>query len=98
MKFTLNEYSEIYFKTICKTNVPPERGGKFVQIENDDTEFLVLSPAGLSSFHASIVESFCMLHKIRGKYITKRLDNYEIVDPGWIICVIHRHPFNVAFS
>jgi hypothetical protein len=85
MKFKIIDYSDIYFKTISKTDVPSKRGGNFIQIMDEDTEYLVLSPAGLSSFHANIAERFCLLKGIEGAYTTKRMDKYEIYDPEWII-------------
>ena len=45
----------------------------------------MLSPAGLSSFHANIAERFCLLQGIEGEYTTKKMDKYEIYDPEWII-------------
>jgi len=85
MKFKIIDYSDIYFKTISKADVPSNRGGKFIQIRNEDAEYLVLSPEGLSSFHANIVGRFCLLNGIEGKYTTKKMDKYEIHDPEWII-------------
>ena len=66
--FTWIDYSETYYRVICKAPVPSRREGKFVQLDNDETEYVVLSPRGLSVFHANIVERFCVLHEIRGHY------------------------------
>ena len=85
MKFTLLDYSEVFYNTISKTLVPAERGGKFVQIRNESTEYLVLSPKELSSFHANILERFCLLQGLKGEYATKRMDKYEITDTAWEI-------------
>jgi len=85
MKFLLFDYSKVYYETISKTTVPSERGGKFIQIRNEDKEYLVLSPKELSSFHANIVERFCLLKGLEGEYTTKRMDKFEISDPDWDI-------------
>lgn len=69
--FSWVDYSEMYYQVICKASVPSRRGGKFVQLENDETEYVVLSPKGLSVFHANIVERFCALHEIQGHYNTQ---------------------------
>lgn len=84
-KFILIDYSEVFFRTISKSHIPSERGGKFIQIRNENTEYLVLSPRELSSFHANIIERFCMLNGLTGEYTTKKMDEYDITDPDWII-------------
>ncbi len=85
MQFILIDYSKVYYETITKTTVPSMRGGRFVQIRDEAAEYLVLSPKGLSSFHANIVERFCLLQGLEGKYTSKRMDKYEILDSGWDI-------------
>ena len=86
MEFVLIDYSEVYYKTIAKKPMPVKRGGKFIQIinEGNDAEYLAFSPGELSSFHANIVERFC-LKGIEGSYTTKKRDRFEIRDPEWII-------------
>ena len=85
--FELIDYSFFYYKTIAKKPIPEKRGGKFIQIRNEErkTEYLVFSPSELSSFHANIVERFCFLKGIEGVYTTKKMDRYEIQDPEWLI-------------
>ncbi|MBI5847172.1 MAG: hypothetical protein HZB31_04360 [Nitrospirae bacterium] len=83
MNFMLLDLSEVYFIRIQKTPVPHKRGGKFVQLRNSDGEYLVFSPKELSSFHANIVERFCLMQKLKGRYTSKRMDSYEIDDPEW---------------
>lgn len=85
--FELIDYSTVFYKTIAKKPMPEKRGGKFIQIRNEEkkTEYLVLSPSELSSFHANIVERFCLLKGIEGVYTTKKMDRYEIQDPEWVI-------------
>jgi|Deesub1362A_J573_1020465.scaffolds.fasta_scaffold09760_2 hypothetical protein len=87
MDFVLVDYSEVYYRVITKTAMPEKRSGKFVQIKNYETdrEYLVLSPKGLSTYHANIVERFCLLNnKIKGSYNEKR-DYFEIHDPEWYV-------------
>jgi len=86
MKFELLDYSAIYFKSISKTNIPEKRSGKFIQIENEDDEkeYLILSPKELSIFHANIAERFCMINKISGSY-NARKDFFEIHDLDWTV-------------
>jgi hypothetical protein len=83
--FTIIDLSEVYFMRIEKTSMPDKRGGKFVQLRNSDGEYLVFSPKELSSFHANIVERFCMMQKIKGRYTSKRMDCFEIEDQEWEI-------------
>lgn len=83
--FELIDYSAVFYKTIAKKPMPEKRGGKFIQIRNEEAEYLVLSPSVLSSFHANIVERFCLLKGIDGSYTTKRKDRFEIHDPEWHI-------------
>ena len=79
--FSWVDYSETYYRVICKAQVPSRRDGKFIQLENDETEYVVLSPKGLSVFHANIVERFCMLHEIRGHY-NAQVNLFTIDDSG----------------
>ncbi len=82
--FIFLDYSEIYYSAIGKSSIPDKRLGKFVQIRNDATEYLVLSPKGLSVYHANIVERFFTQRKIEGKYNSKG-DYYEICEGEWEI-------------
>ncbi len=79
------DYSRTYFEIILKSAVPSKRGGKFVQIQNDDTEYFVISPRDLSCYHANIVERFCLSNHLEGKYTSKKMDNYEIADQDWSV-------------
>lgn len=80
--FILLDYSKHYYSAMGKTSVPDKRLGKFVQIRNKGTEYLILSPKGLSAYHANIVERFFTQRKIVGKYNGKG-DYYEIFEDGW---------------
>jgi hypothetical protein len=64
--------------TFCREKgipTPPARGGKFVVTRNeaDDAEYLVLSPAAQSFYHANVVEQLCRLErfKVPGHYLKK---------------------------
>jgi hypothetical protein len=78
--FKVIDYSEIYFGTIIKQPKPGRRAGKFIQIFHDGTEYIVLSPAKLSIFHANILERFCQTRGISGRYRTKKMDSFEVPD------------------
>jgi len=84
MNFELIDYSEYYFKKIANEPVPAIRGGKFVQIRNGKREYLVLSPARLSMYHANIVERFSALNDLDGHWNSGKTV-YAIVDPSWTI-------------
>jgi hypothetical protein len=78
MNFLLLDLSEVYFIRIESKPLPHKRGGKFVQLRNSECEFLVFSPKELSGFHANIVERFCIMHKLKGRYTNRKMDCYEI--------------------
>lgn len=87
MKLEIIDYSETYYKTIAKKPMTEKRGGKFVQLRNaeKEAEYLVFSPSELSSFHANIIERFCLLKGIDGAYTTVKKDRFEIHDSEWHI-------------
>ncbi len=87
MEFVLIDYSEFYYPEIAKRDIPLRRGGKFVQILNEDKQqwYLVLSPKELSKYHANIVERFCNLQgDIPGAY-RHGGEYFEIFDPAWSV-------------
>ncbi|MBA4373341.1 MAG: hypothetical protein C0402_10845 [Thermodesulfovibrio sp.] len=86
MNVELIDYSEYYFAELAGELVPANRGGKFVQIRDrgSDREYVVLSPAKLSLYHANIVERFCGLRELDGHWNSGKTA-YEIVDPSWHI-------------
>ena len=84
MPFHLIDYSEVWYRRLAKTSLPDIRSGKFVQIRNDEDEYVVLSPPELSKYHATIVERFCELRGIRGEYNPKR-DYYFVKDSEWVV-------------
>lgn len=70
---------------MLSVELPEQRTGKFIQIAGGNKEYIVLSPKGLSKFHANIAERFCEDHRIDGAYRGKRKEYFEIHDPGWRI-------------
>ena len=78
------DYSFFYFKEIAKTDIPYKHAGKFVQIKNGNTEYLVFSPKELCAYHANIVERFCLDKGIKGSY-NKKQDIFTIYEQGWSI-------------
>lgn len=86
MSFELIDYSEYYFTACAGEPVPENRGGKFVQLRDEDSgkEYIVLSPAKLSVYHANIVERFCGLQGLDGHWRSGRT-SYRIVDDSWSV-------------
>ena len=75
MDFRLIDYSSTHFgKTL-----PPVRDGKFLQIVDaaEGIEYIVLSPYELSKYHAQILERFCFLNGIEGRFI-KMPDCFQV--------------------
>ncbi len=84
MTLVFIDYTRLYYRTIAKTVVPPVISGKFVQIRNEYTEYLVFSPKELTKYHANIVERFCLDKGIEGSHDSER-KRYDIHDTAWII-------------
>lgn len=80
MDFKFLDYSAEFFGAGA---VPPAREGKFVQMRSPSAEFIVLSPRGMSAYHANIVERFSLDYpEIKGAYNKKR-DSFRVLTPGW---------------
>jgi hypothetical protein len=84
MPTVLIDYIPFYYASIAQTAIPSLVAGKFVQIRNGNTLYLVLSPKELTKYHANIVERFCMDQGIEGSYDTKR-EKFGIHDQAWLI-------------
>jgi len=84
MPITFIDYTPLYYTSLAGTAVPRVTSGKFVQIRNRDTLYLVLSPKEFTKYHANIVERFCMDKGIEGSYDTKR-EKFTILDRAWVI-------------
>ncbi len=83
MKLELIDFSDVYYGAVARKAKPPRRVGKFMQLRNNTTEYLVLSPTGLSTFHADIVERFCRTKGICGRYAREKPERFEIDDHRW---------------
>ena len=84
MTIVFINYSHLYYTAIAKTVVPPVITGKFVQIRNESTEYLVFSPKEFAKYHANIVERFCFDKGIEGSYDSEG-KRYDIYDRAWIV-------------
>jgi hypothetical protein len=84
MKLVFIDYSAQYYGKAEGNPLPNKRSGKFVQIRNKDTEYLVLSPRGLAAYHANIAERFFLSMGITGTYNGKR-DHYKVKNPSWVV-------------
>ena len=84
MPTVLIDYTPFYYTSILHNPVPPIISGKFVQIRNAQTIYLVVSPQELTRYHANIIERFCMDKGIEGNYDAKR-EKFTISDHEWQI-------------
>ena len=78
------DYTPFCYTSLARTSVPPVTAGKFVQIRNGDTLYLVLSPKELTKYHANIIERFCMDKGIEGSYDARR-EKFTVHDTAWQI-------------
>ena len=79
MRFKVIDYCPDHFEVM-----PKERSGKFIQVMGNDTEYIIMSPRELSTFHANIAERFFSGMGLSGKYNHKR-DNYTLNHPEWAL-------------
>ncbi len=86
MNFILLDYSGHYFDEVAGTGLPRKREGKFIQVRHHPsaTEYLVLSPRGLSAYHANIAERFFSSRGVKGAFNRKR-DHYGLSSSEWEI-------------
>ncbi len=84
MSFVLIDYTPFYYTSLAGAPVPAVAIGKFVQVRNGNTLYLVLSPKEFTKYHANIVERFCMDKGIEGSYDAKR-EKFTITDHEWQI-------------
>jgi hypothetical protein len=78
MDFRLIDYSGVLYGE----DLPPVREGKFLQVvEEGETELLILSPYGLSEYHAQILERYCMSSGREGGFLRKP-DRYHAPGAG----------------
>jgi hypothetical protein len=84
MAIVFIDYTHLYYTAIANTEVPPMTSGKFVQIRNRTTEYLVFSPKEFTKYHANIVERFCLDKGIEGGYDPEG-KRYVIADRAWFV-------------
>ena len=84
MKLIFVDYSAIYYSQVVKQAMPEKLAGKFVQIRDDTTEYLVFAPKEFAPYHADIVERFCSERGLSGHYNSKG-KRFEIHDSGWVV-------------
>ena len=81
---TIIDYTPFYYIFLAQTAIPPVVTGKFVQIRNGNTLYLIFSPKEFTKYHANIIERFCMDQGIEGSYDTRR-EKFAIRDQAWVI-------------
>lgn len=79
--YELVDFSDRHFDN----NLPPQRGGKFVLIKGGGALYLVLSPKGLDTYHANIVERFCLFKGGVSGSFSRGREYYRLDEPGWSV-------------
>ena len=75
MDFRIVDFSSVQYPG----GMPAVRQGKFLHlVEGGEKELLVLSPYELSMFHAQILERYCVLNGVEGRFIRKP-ELYEVI-------------------
>ena len=73
MGFRIIDFSPVQYPD----GMPAARQGKFVHLVAGEEELLVLSPYELSMFHAQILERYCGLNGVEGRFVRKP-ELYEV--------------------
>ena len=81
---TIIDYTPFYYIFLAQTAIPPVVTGKFVQIRNGNTLYLIFSPKEFTKYHANIIERFCMDKGLEGSYDSRR-EKFTIRDQAWQI-------------
>jgi len=84
MKFTIIDYSDVYYTQTAKTQRPEKIQGKFVQMRHKGMEYILFSPKEFSKYHADIVKTYCQEKGIAGIY-NGQAKRFDIDDPAWVI-------------
>ncbi|MDQ7786302.1 MAG: hypothetical protein RDU01_01720 [Thermodesulfovibrionales bacterium] len=84
MKFTIIDYSDLYYIKFAPPRKPKRIDGKFVQMRHEGMEYLVFSPKEFSKYHADIVKTYCQGKGIDGVY-DAQAKRFDIDDPAWVI-------------
>jgi|GEM_PF-465141 len=86
-KIEVLDFSDEFFRRKGE-RIPQRRGGKFVVMRDDNRkwDYLVLSPAAQSIYHADIVERFCQQEHFRISGFMLKKNNYFVIrDPDWSV-------------
>lgn len=78
------DYSEAYFRQLNESEIPQVREGKFVQLKNDENEYIVFAPKGLCKYHSDIVARFGEIES-ESVAMSTRGDFAEFDNPEWKI-------------
>lgn len=81
LKIIYIDYAQIYYKE-RKKRFANNYSGKFVQMRNNFTEYLVFSPKEFTRYHADIIERFCLDREIPGVH-DKKNKRFDIIDIAW---------------
>ena len=84
MKFTVIDYSDLYYTKSATVRKPKRIYGKFVQMRHEGVEYLLFSPKEFSKYHADIVKMHCREKGIAGVYNVPA-KRFDIDDPSWVI-------------
>ncbi len=84
MALIVIDYAPLFYTAVARTPAPLRVGGKFVQIRNEETEYLVFSPKEFTKYHSGIVERFCLDKGVEGSYDSEK-KRYEIFDRSWLV-------------
>jgi len=84
MPLEVIDYSHVYYEVLHQSAVPPQRGGKLIVVRHGKARYAAFSPAGLSEFHANILERFLSERGVGGRY-NDQLDHFHPDDPAWQI-------------
>jgi hypothetical protein len=80
VKIEVIDYSHNAFRSI----LPLYRKGKFIQVIDGETQYVVLAPYELATHHAVILERFCIQHAVKGTWIRKP-SVFRILGGDWEI-------------
>jgi hypothetical protein len=84
MEYRLIDYSSDHFRDGLGEDVPPERGGKFIQVRGKGVECIVLAPREFAYYHANVVEKFLLGQGVTGTF-TPKGDYFIFHDADWTI-------------
>jgi len=84
MKFMLVDYSRIECEGKPLSPKGGQHEGKFVQVRDGSSEYLVLALKSQAAYHANVAERFFSDMGVTGSYDSRR-DHYSVKDPGWTI-------------